>query len=139
MTPELWQRLKPLYKAALETPGEERAKFVAQVCQNDRELRNELESLLEANDEGTGALDAPFIRLGELLAGHERVFADGELIEGRFQIVRHLGAGGMGEVYEAIDLQLGRIALKTIRPGVMADPQQLSRFKKGSPARPKSE
>jgi eukaryotic-like serine/threonine-protein kinase len=130
MTPELWQRLKPLYKAVLETPAGERAKFVAQACQDDRELQNELEALLKANDEGTGALDGPFIRFEELLAGPDRVFADGELIEGRFQIVRHLGAGGMGEVYEAIDLQLGRIALKTIRPGVTTDPQQLSRFKK---------
>ena len=130
MTPELWQRLKPLYEAARATPAEKRAAFVAQACQDDRELQNELEALLKANDEGTGTLDAPFIRLEELLAGPETVFDDGELIEGRFQIVRHLGAGGMGEVYEANDLQLGRIALKTIRPGVTADPQQLSRFKK---------
>jgi hypothetical protein len=53
----------------------------------------------------------------------ERAFADCELIQGRFEIVRHLVSGGMGEVYEAIDRQLGRIAVKTARSSVVADPQ----------------
>ncbi len=40
----------------------------------------------------------------------------GELLGGRFRIVRLIGAGGMGEVYEAADQELGvAIALKTIR------------------------
>ena len=29
MTPELWQRLKPLYEAALDVPEEQRAQFIA--------------------------------------------------------------------------------------------------------------
>ena len=34
----------------------------------------------------------------------------------RFEIVRHVGAGGMGAVYEAIDRERGeRVALKTLR------------------------
>jgi tetratricopeptide (TPR) repeat protein len=45
----------------------------------------------------------------------------------RFRIVRRLGAGGMGVVYEAIDVPRGaRIALKTLRA---RDPQALLRFK----------
>jgi eukaryotic-like serine/threonine-protein kinase len=130
MTPELYQRLKALYDAALDIPKEKRAAFVAEACGDDRELRVELEALLKANDEATATLGAPFIRFEELFAGPERAFADGQLIQGRFEIVRHLGTGGMGEVYEAIDHQLGRIALKTIRPGVTANREQLSRFKK---------
>ena len=38
-------------------------------------------------------------------------FAAGELILSRFRIVRPIGSGGMGEVYEATDLELGRVAL----------------------------
>ncbi len=59
-----------------------------------------------------------------------RSFSDGELILDRFRIVRYVGGGGMGEVYEAIDLEMGRIALKTIRPEIANNPDMLARFKK---------
>jgi serine/threonine-protein kinase len=130
MTPELYQRLKPVYDAALDAPAEKRAEFAAEACGDDRELRAELEALLRANDERTATLGVPFIRFDEFFAEPSRVFADGEVILGRFEIVRHLGSGGMGEVYEAIDHQLGRIAIKTIRSSVVANSQLLSRFKK---------
>jgi serine/threonine protein kinase len=42
-------------------------------------------------------------------------FRPGDRIEGRFRIVRLLGRGGMGEVYEAIDLgSSARVALKAV-------------------------
>ncbi len=42
--------------------------------------------------------------------------ADGEIIAGRYRVVRYLARGGMGEIYEAEDLELAeRVALKTIR------------------------
>jgi serine/threonine protein kinase len=44
------------------------------------------------------------------------------LILGRFKIVRYVSGGGMGEVYEAIDLEMGRIALKTVRPEIASSP-----------------
>ncbi len=51
-------------------------------------------------------------------------------MERRFRIVGLIGSGGMGEVYEAIDLQLGRIALKTVRADIASNPQLLAHFKK---------
>ena len=53
-----------------------------------------------------------------------------ELIAGRFKIVRLLGQGGMGAVYEAEDQELGgRVALKTVHPEATTDPRTVERFK----------
>jgi serine/threonine protein kinase len=128
--PELWQRLKPLHEAALDTPKEERAAFVAQNCGEDSELREALERLLADHEEGTGTLDQPVFNIKELLSGAGGVFSEGELVLNRFRIIRLLGAGGMGEVYEAVDGQLGRIALKTIFVDIAGSPGRLVRFRK---------
>src|SRR5580658_3185770 len=115
MTPELWQRLKPLFHAALDLTIEDRAAFISGACVNDAELRENLERLIQAAQEETGTFDEPFIRR---LPQNEPRFHSDEVILGRFRIVRPIGSGEIGEVYEAEDLQLGRIALKTIRDGI---------------------
>jgi len=132
MTPELWQRLKPLYDAALDIPREKRDAFVREACHGDERLRAALETLLERNDETTGTLDQPLVNLEELLAEPKRAFADGELVLSRFKIVRRLGWGGMGEVYEAEDhfLRGVNVALKTILPSVAGDPDLRKRFER---------
>jgi eukaryotic-like serine/threonine-protein kinase len=54
----------------------------------------------------------------------------GTLLANRYEIVRTIGAGGMGAVYQARDVQLNRIvALKVIRPDLAKDPEIVSRFK----------
>ncbi len=60
------------------------------------------------------------------------VFSDGETIAGRYRILRYLAQGGMGEVYEAEDLELRqKVALKTISAQIGdADPAAIERFKR---------
>ena len=50
---------------------------------------------------------------------------------GRFRVVRFIAHGGMGEVYEAEDLELReRVALKTIRPSIARDEESIERFRR---------
>jgi len=56
-------------------------------------------------------------------------FAEGQVLFGRFRILRFIAQGGMGSVYEAEDLELKeRIALKTLLPEISQDPAALKRF-----------
>ena len=61
MTPELYQRLKPLYDAALDTPRPARAQFIDQACGDDQELKCELEALLAQNDDPANTIDVPIV------------------------------------------------------------------------------
>jgi serine/threonine protein kinase/tetratricopeptide (TPR) repeat protein len=50
--------------------------------------------------------------------------AAGQAFGARYHIIRLLGAGGMGAVYQAWDAELGvSVAIKIIRPEIMADPK----------------
>ena len=50
------------------------------------------------------------------------------ILQSRYQVVRHLGRGGMGAVYEAIDLRLGHtVALKQT---LTSDPQMWKQFER---------
>ena len=118
MTPELWQRLKPLFHAALREGTEDRAAFIQAACGEDHELRMHLEQLIECELQGTQPMDAPLANFNGLLDLSDARFQPGELVLGRFRILHPIGKGGMGEVYQAEDLQLGIVALKTIRRGL---------------------
>ncbi|HYU14446.1 MAG TPA: protein kinase, partial [Candidatus Acidoferrum sp.] len=59
------------------------------------------------------------------------LFAPGQLLGGRYEVVRFVARGGMGEVYECHDRELGhRIALKTLRAEGIGNPAALERLKR---------
>ncbi len=56
-------------------------------------------------------------------------------LQNRYEILTHLGAGGMGEVYRARDLVLGRdVAIKVLPENLAASPQALQRFEREAKA-----
>ena len=59
-----------------------------------------------------------------------RLAAD-TVLDGRYQIIEHLGTGGMAEVYVANDLQLGRkVALKLLHDRFAQDAEFVERFRR---------
>lgn len=57
-------------------------------------------------------------------------FVPGAILAGRFRIVAKLGAGGMGEVYRADDLELNHsVALKFLPPALAGNAETLARFR----------
>jgi tetratricopeptide (TPR) repeat protein len=129
MTPELWQRLKPLFHAALKESTQDRAAFIDAACGEDQELKLHLQHLIESELQGTRSMDAPLAKFNGLVDVKDARFQPGELVLGRFRILHAIGKGGMGEVYQAEDLQLGIIALKTIRYSIASSPDAFERFR----------
>ena len=58
------------------------------------------------------------------------VFREGDILGERYEITKLLGMGGMGAVYKAHDIKVGRtVGLKVIRPDLAEKPAILARFK----------
>jgi serine/threonine-protein kinase len=127
-TQEEWDRLKSCFAQALEIPAEDRPAFL-DLCSIDSSTRAQLLEMLEDYEEA----DRLFARLSTEVRSFsvEKQLVDpGETLCDRFLIWKFLARGGMGEVYEVEDLELGgRLALKVMRKGVAAYPGSLQRFR----------
>ncbi len=56
-------------------------------------------------------------------------FEPGTIVDERYQVLEHLGEGGMGNVFKAVELELDRVvALKVLHHGLLMDRESQSRF-----------
>jgi len=127
MTPERWQQIKALLESALERDPPERETFLDERCAGDPALRAEVEALLISHARSGDFIEAPAY---EVLAGSltQTDLITGQVI-GPYEIVRRLGAGGMGDIYLAEDTRLGRkVALKALPAHFTKDVERVRRF-----------
>ncbi len=128
MTPERWQQVRDLLEEALELAPEQRSDFLKQNCSSDPSLRQEIETLLACSPD----VRSSFLQSSPLPVhdGWAQELEAGTL-QGHYRIVRRLGQGGMGVVYEAEDQKLGRsVAIKFLPEATCRDPAALQRFRR---------
>ena len=127
MTAQRWKILKEVFAEAIERSPEERERFAQEKCEGDAELLSDLLRMLAEHEADSGLLSSPVLRPHPEAAPR---FAPGDVLAGRFRIERWIASGGMGEVYEAEDLELHeRVALKSVRPSAAAEPRSVALFR----------
>lgn len=121
-TPEHYARAKSLFFSARAMPRGERTRFLRTQCEGDAALEARVRRLLTLEESEPEFLERSAIEPGEPgLGPGSRV--------GCFRIVRVLGEGGMGVVYEAQEDEPNRrVALKLIRSGHFSE-RLRSRFR----------
>jgi serine/threonine protein kinase len=137
MSGDRWDRLKAVFQGALAQPPEARRAWLERACDGDRGLLQEVETLLQSLDSAGDFLEQPAPGLPERLGGVPSVdvddfdtFPPGTTI-GPYRVERDIGRGGMGIVYLAEDVRLGRrVALKALPPEVASNAELRQRLRR---------
>src|SRR5947209_246568 len=123
-----WEHAKEIFADAIGLAPDERLGFIERECSGDAILFDEVSSLLNSYEEDS-FLETPAVAaLAETLVFDGPKFAGGQTV-GRYQIIRPIGSGGMGEVYLAEDKQLARkVAIKILNKRFSSHAANIERF-----------
>jgi eukaryotic-like serine/threonine-protein kinase len=126
MTPERWRQVTEVFHAARSCDAAVRASYLEHACAGDGALRAEVDAMLAAHHDPRGFGDRPLSGSIEDV----RQLKAGAMV-GPYRVDRLIGAGGMGEVYRARDIKLGRdVAIKVLPDAFTSDPERLRRFER---------
>ncbi len=137
MNPARYQRAAEIFSDACELPKEARTAHIARECGDDAELRRLVEEMLLGDDQSLQLTGSRGVRAGleQLLDTADSPAAGGHAAAlpdriGPYKIVRHIGRGGMGDVYEGRQENPDRsVAIKLMRAGVET-PAMFRRFRR---------
>ncbi|HET9531158.1 MAG TPA: serine/threonine-protein kinase, partial [Blastocatellia bacterium] len=131
MNIERWQQINDIFQAAVELRPDERPAFLLDRCAGDDSLRLEIESLLAADDKASDFIETPALQAtAKIMASSKPKLLFGQII-GHYEVLELIGKGGMGEVYAARDIKLGRkAAIKLLPSNLTTDKQRVRRFLK---------
>jgi WD40 repeat protein/serine/threonine protein kinase len=118
---ERWLQIEELLQQALDLQPDQRAGFLKHSCDGDTALLAEVEALLKRELEAGSFMESPAI------ASLPRMPPPSHI--SHYRIEKRIGAGGMGEVFQARDETLRRVvALKMLPAEFTSDAERVRRF-----------
>src|ERR1039457_183983 len=131
MSANAMSRATIIFREVLEVPVDRRSDFLAEACGGDSDLQARVQELLDSAED-TNSLTAA--QQGDRIPPPQPslpIFAAGEVVDNRYEVIRFIAKGGMGEVYEVEDRELKtRVALKTVTLSPVLSAHLMIQFKR---------
>jgi predicted Ser/Thr protein kinase len=126
VTSDHWQRVRDLFAATMDADAASRETALAR--ESDPAVADEVRTLLAAHDRSDGFLERPAWEADPSLLADPADSLSGRDL-GPYRVIREIGRGGMGVVYEAEDRRLRRrVALKALPREFTSDPSRRERL-----------
>ncbi len=131
MSQDAFQRVMNVFGQVCALSEPERSATLDRLCEGDAKLRDEVRAMLDADRTSGDLFDSAGAGakvVAKSIRGLGLDVSSLPTLEGRYQIIRVVGEGGMGVVYEAMQSSpRRRVALKAVRAG-LASRSMLRRF-----------